>query len=310
MHWYTYDGAYDDPPQLADIKVEEEIDQIVIEGPIYANNRRGSWGETWWSRQWLSVMETQGDSRLNRGRTYARNGSVSDLIIQKGQVRAKVQGSRRRPYKIQISVTTLADTEWQMIFDVLAEQSAYSAKLLAGDMPMDIDDLCQSVGVSLFPSSSNDIDFDCNCPDWGYPCKHASAVNYLLAEQLDQNPFILFHLRGRTQRQVLDALRYARQSQANDAQTVEPDSQKKPLSIDATIFWAGAKTQSWPVHSHGPIPQRSPVLTMLGDPPGRFGHDLQQVYHQVSESALERLSQEAAPPPAADEALEDSAEIE
>jgi len=306
VHWYTFDGEYDDPLQPPDIKAEKEIDQIVIEGPIYANNRRGSWGKTWWARQWLDVMETRGDTRLGRGRTYARNGSVSDLVIQKGAVLAQVRGSSRRPYKVWIAVSMLSDAEWQMVVDILAEQSSRSANLLAGDMPVDIEDMCQSVGVSLFPSSGKEIEFGCTCPDWGYPCKHAAAVNYLLAEQLDRDPFILFHLRGRTQREILDALRFARQSQANDAQVQDPVRQEEPLSIDATIFWAGANAQSRPVHSPGPIPRQPPVLTMLGDPPGRFGHDLRRVYQQVSETALARLSQETELPPEPREALEEA----
>jgi len=291
MPWYTWDGKYDtEVSTRLDVQEYNDPDKVVVKGRVSAQNSRGEWSSTWWGKQWISVLESFGDTRLARGRTYARNGSVRDLTIRKGLASAKVQGSRRQLYDTEIVLRTLTEAEWRVVIQALAEQSLHAAKLLAGEMPADIEDLCQSVGVSLFPQKRRDITFKCSCPDWGDPCKHAAAVYYLVAEQLDRDPFLLFHLRGYARRLVLDALRRARDARANGDEAGKTAGREEPLSSDVEGFWSGAAHGL--IHSPGLIPEQPPVLAMLGDPPGLSGDNLRWIYRRVSERALEWVNRE------------------
>ena len=79
---------------------------------------------------------------------------------------------------------------------MLSQQVIFTAKLLAGEMPQDIEQAFTDAGLSLFPAQSKDLDTECSCPDWSNPCKHIAAVYYLLGEEFDRNPFLIFKLRG------------------------------------------------------------------------------------------------------------------
>ncbi len=172
-------------------------------------------GTTWWGQRWIEALEgvLRGDSaRLARGRTYARAGRTHDLVVKGGKVTAKVTGSRATPYKITIELAQLGEAAWRKAMDGLAKKAQFSAELLAGQMPKEIDEVFQAAGVSLFPKQRADLETSCSCPDWGDPCKHVAATHYVLGEALDRDPFLLFELRGRTKEQVLEALRAARGS--------------------------------------------------------------------------------------------------
>lgn len=170
-------------------------------------------GTTWWGQRWIAALEEvlRGDSgRLARGRTYARAGRTHDLVVKAGKVTAKVTGSRATPYKITIDLSELGEAAWKKAIDGMAKKAQFSAELLAGQMPKEIDEVFREAGVSLFPKQRADLKTSCTCPDWGDPCKHVAATHYVLGEALDRDPFLLFELRGRTKEQVLDALRAAR----------------------------------------------------------------------------------------------------
>jgi len=146
-------------------------------------------------------------SRLVRGRRYARGGQVLELLVEPGEVRASVQGSRAKPYKIAIRVLQLSEKDWVRVENALASRAIFLAKLLAGEMPLDIEDAFGECQVSLFPTSARDLATDCSCPDWANPCKHIAATYYLLAEAFDDDPFLILRWRGRTKEQLLDRLR-------------------------------------------------------------------------------------------------------
>jgi uncharacterized Zn finger protein len=170
-------------------------------------------GTTWWGQRWIEALEhvLGGSSgRLARGRTYARAGRTHDLVVNGGQVLAKVTGLGPEPYAITITLTELSAAAWKRAIDALATKAQFSAELLAGRMPETIDQVFSDLGLSLFPRQRNDLKTSCSCPDWGDPCKHVAATHYVLGEALDRDPFLLFELRGRTKDQVLDALRAAR----------------------------------------------------------------------------------------------------
>src|SRR5262252_8626700 len=172
-------------------------------------------GTTWWGQRWIESLEKvlAGDSgRLSRGRTYARAGRVHDLVITDGKVTAKVTGSRDAPYAVTIELSQLSAGAWDKAVSAMASQAHFAAALLAGEMPKEIDEAFQSAKSSLFPVKRTELTTDCSCPDWGDPCKHVAAAHYILGEELDRDPFLLFELRGRKKTQVLDALRAARGS--------------------------------------------------------------------------------------------------
>jgi uncharacterized Zn finger protein len=181
---------------------------IPVEGGIKARSKRGAIGEQWWSRRFIAVLESYGMSgRLQRGRSYARRGQVIEFSLTQGKVTARVQGSRPQPYNVSIKVLPLTKPQWRAVEARLASQALFRAKLLAGEMPAEIEEVFASCGTPLFPRSSADLDMRCSCPDWGVPCKHLAAVCYVLAEAFDDDPFQMLAWRGRDRAALLDALR-------------------------------------------------------------------------------------------------------
>lgn len=176
-------------------------------GGIKAQSKRGSFGTSWWAKRWIAVLESfHIGARLGRGRSYARRGQVLSIDIGKGSVKAKVQGSFARPYDITIEVKPLSKAEWKKLAETLASQALYAAKLLAGEIPQDIETVFTKAKLSLFPEKLKDLTTDCSCPDWSNPCKHIAAVYYLLGEEFDRDPFLLFKLRGLDRAELLKQL--------------------------------------------------------------------------------------------------------
>jgi len=178
---------------------------------IRAKSRSGAIGETWWVKRFVDVFESFSiASRLGRGRSYARRGQVMNLKIVPGQVTANVQGARRSPYTVRCEVNTLREPDWDRVEEAMTNQSVFVAKLLAGEMPQDIENLFSRCRLSLFPNTKRDFFLECSCPDWANPCKHAAATFYILAEKFDEDPFLVFHFRGRSKRALLENLRQRR----------------------------------------------------------------------------------------------------
>src|SRR5689334_22391693 len=125
-----------------------------VEGGIKAHSERGAIGKNWWSKRWVQALEALGlGTRLTRGRTYARMGQVLSLVISPGQVSAQVQGSRPRPYKVTICLQPFSDSSSERITDAMASQAIFVAKLLAGEMPPNIEEAFNAVNISLFPET-------------------------------------------------------------------------------------------------------------------------------------------------------------
>jgi uncharacterized Zn finger protein len=181
---------------------------------IRAASQRGAIGTQWWSRRFLAAIESpQTSGRLTRGRSYARSGQVLSLTVMPGTVTSRVQGSRRRPYDVVLSVPVFREADWKRIIPALAGQAVFTAALLTGQLPPDMDETLQKLGLPLFPTSRQ-LKMECSCPDWGNPCKHAAAVCFLLAEQFDADPFTMLALRGMDRPQLLAAISAQRLSDA------------------------------------------------------------------------------------------------
>ena len=207
---------------------------IDVKGGIRAASRRGDFGSNWWVKRWTETLEQfRIGARLGRGRSYARRGQVLSIDIQNGVVEAKVQGSRKRPYDVEISVRTIEAGDWERLRQALAEQPVIAASLLAGRMPENIEDTFKAVGLSMFPARGDDLETDCSCPDWSNPCKHIAAVYLLLGEEFDRDPFLIFRLRGMDREDLLG------EDFRQSAQTIEgPPLAPETLPEDPDVFWA------------------------------------------------------------------------
>lgn len=214
--------------------------RIKPKGGIKAQSKRGNFGATWWAKRWIAVLESFDiGARLSRGRSYARSGQVLSIEIAKGEIKAKVQGSFPKPYNITIKIKTLAAADWQKLARALSTQAIFAAKLLAGEMPQEIEQAFSDAGLSLFPAKLRDLETDCSCPDWSNPCKHIAAAYYLLGEEFDRDPFLIFKLRGSTREEfskLLGAQAPPRAVKESEPVVALPP---EPLLTAAARFWQG-----------------------------------------------------------------------
>ena len=170
-------------------------------------------GTRWWSRRFIALLESFGlGSRLERGLQYAREGHVIELDVEPGIVLAKVEGSRFTPYRVRIRPKVFSDAQWRRAEKVIAARAATLARLLAGELPDDIEAVLADAKLALLPTSYEELRVSCTCPDKANPCKHAAAVYYVLASRFDADPFALLTLRGRTSEELIEALRVRRAS--------------------------------------------------------------------------------------------------
>lgn len=263
--------------------------------------KRGAFGKTWWAKKWIEALEILGSNysnRLPRGRTYARRGAVKDLIITPGEVMAKVQGTRRTPYRVRIGLKALTDKQWQKAIKVLARRAIFAAKLLMGEMPPNIDEVFNSCGLSLFPARATELKTDCSCPDWANPCKHIAATHYILAEAFDRDPFLLFELRGWTKEKVLEELRTARS--LTDLPEKEPSTIEEKETLEKVVLdeldedkFVALGTSLEDLHFHIAEPKRKfAILKKLGPLSDKIDSRLivpflEQIYQNTSQMAYE-----------------------
>lgn len=207
---------------------------IKVDHGIKAKSKRGDIATTWWSQRFLEVLESFGmGGRLTRGRNYARQGQVLSLSLSTSMVIALVQGSRPTPYRARIAIKAFTTPEWQRIEHALAGKALYAAKLLAGEMPRDIETLFADLGLRLFPTTMRELTMDCTCPDWEVPCKHLAAACYLLAESFDSDPFEILAWRGRSREDLLERLRTLR----GTTKSVVTREEAPPLTKCLDTFW-------------------------------------------------------------------------
>jgi uncharacterized Zn finger protein len=248
---------------------------LKVEGGLKTKSERGAIGSTWWSKRWIAVLESFSmGTRLTRGRSYARQGQVVSIDIEVGLVKAKVQGSQPRPYNIKIQLQPLTDRDWERVIEAMAAQAIFAAKLLAGEMPTNIEEAFKAVQLSLFPVRVKDLVTSCSCPDWANPCKHIAAVYYLLAERFDEDPFLIFKLRGRTKEEIIQALRQKRSEAlpTEAASFVAEDEVSEPddtllLVENPDAFWlAGEGLDVFSINPDAPRVEKA-ILKRLGDAP-------------------------------------------
>ncbi|MFZ3168920.1 MAG: SWIM zinc finger family protein [Candidatus Methanoperedens sp.] len=265
---------------------------IKVEGGIKAKSKRGGIGDTWWSKRWVSVLESFGwSNRLERGRRYARGGQVLDFKLMPGKVTAHVQGSVSKPYSVIIEIKPLTGEAWTKATEEMARKAIFAAKLLAGEMPQNIEEAFKAVGVPLFPESSKDIKTDCSCPDSANPCKHIAAVYYILAEEFDRDPFMLFNLRGRTKEEITVSLRQKRVEDEKPHEPQKETEKPKDIPLSTDDFWGGGELESFSVNISSPdVP--AAIIKRLGTPQfwdskENFNKKMEKYYEEISRKAIE-----------------------
>lgn len=294
-------------------------------GGIKAQSKQGGFGKSWWAKRWIGVLEGFNlGARLGRGRSYARRGQVVSIDIEAGVVIASVQGSRRVPYKVTIKIKTLSQADGKTLAQALSRQALFAAKLLANEMPQDIETVFQESNLSLFPSKLHDLKTDCSCPDWSNPCKHVAAVYYLLGEEFDRDPFLIFKLRGLNREKLIgligtspetpEATRSGRGT-GRKRRVQLPDGDAvpgrdglvprgyapalsglaaDPISADLTDFWQGADLSAELSAEVQAPPVAAPLLKRLGSFPfwrsdRRFLDALEPIYQRASQQAMNVL---------------------
>ncbi|HIK46009.1 MAG TPA: SWIM zinc finger family protein [Leptolyngbyaceae cyanobacterium M65_K2018_010] len=256
--------------------------------------------EAWWVQRWVDLLNSyRFKKRLERGRIYAREGHILSVEYKGSKVTALVQGTAEEPYKLSIWLDAFSDEDWNYVIDSLAEQAIYSAQLLAGEMPEEIEGIFTANGLSLYPFNLAEVHSKCSCPDPKNPCKHIAAVYYQLGDCFREDPFVLFQLRGRSRDSILEALRQKRQAQAPPALEVEDGRAAEPAPAAPNPVAAGLELDRFWTYDH-PLdadlvvitPSDTTVLDVLGklplppeDAPAVMTH-LKGIYQAVAQQAM------------------------
>jgi len=158
--------------------------------------------KTFWGKAWCENLERYSDfeNRLPRGRAYVRNGSVIDLQIAPGEIKALVCGSEI--YKVQVKVAPVAKARWQSLCKDCAGAIDSLIELLQGRLSKGVMERVCRQKTGLFPSP-DEIHLSCSCPDWADMCKHVAAVLYGIGARLDQQPDLIFRLHNVDEKELI-----------------------------------------------------------------------------------------------------------
>lgn len=219
---------------------------VVINGTTIAR--------TFWGKAWCDNLEAYSDfaNRLPRGRTYVRNGSVIDLQIEPGKVKARVMGSRL--YQVEIDIAAVPRAHWKSLAKECTGSIASLVELLQGKLSKAVmQRICQPK-AGLFPAPK-DIEFDCSCPDWATMCKHVAAVLYGVGARLDGQPELLFALRQ------VDAGDLVAQASALPVATkrAQPNGKVLDDALLADVFGIEMAAAAPPVAKKKADPRRRPL---------------------------------------------------
>lgn len=292
-----------------------------VRGGIKAQNKRGAFGKSWWGRRWLETLESFDiGGRLDRGKNYARKGQVIDLEIAEGKVTASVQGSRKEPYAVRIEMKTISQEIWENLARTEFNQALVAAQMLSGTMPEQTEDIFKARQLHLFPQKKDDLKTDCSCPDYSNPCKHIAAVYFLLAEEFDREPFLIFKLRGQSRvallKLIFSELERDRKISGHLGKKKKPPIGNPHNESDVTGPFSNtvhskpellpsAPSRFWqhePLRGSSALPAKVPhlnaqVLKTIGSPPfwradENFIEAMSKIYADASLYAQELLSDE------------------
>lgn len=245
---------------------------------------------TWWGQRFLQALEQITDpGRLSRGRSYANGQKVIHFEIKGSLITAQVRGSvnpyfgvySEPLYTTEIEMKSLSQDKWSAAIAYIASKASFVSKLLMNEMPDNIEAAFSQLHLHLLPQSRSDFKTSCSCPDWGNPCKHIAGVYYLVAAELDRDPFLLFELRGLDRQTLREELAKSPLGQALVAELDAQESQDPQQStsyytrpetvspgpdIPLKDFWLGPKRLPDPMHP----PRQAPVSAILVKKQGDF----------------------------------------
>lgn len=196
----------------------------------------------WWSQKWLELLDSyRFKKRLERARNYSRQGNVLNIEFKGAKVLARVQGSETEPYKVSLSLDHFTQEEWGYVIESMSHRAIFAAKLLAGEMPQNIEEVFTANGLSLFPFTLSDVHSKCSCPDKANPCKHIGAVYYQLGDRFSEDPFVLFQLRGRAKEEIINDLRQLRRAKVEvtppETPKIQPPQTQPQYCVNLSSFW-------------------------------------------------------------------------
>lgn len=196
---------------------------------------------SWWGQKFIDALEEITDSgRLSRGRSYASGGKVKSFEIQNGRIQAQVRGSvnpyfgvyKEPLYTTEIEIQPISAAKWAAAIAYIASKAGFISKLLLNEIPENIEEAFETLGLHLLPHKRTDLETSCSCPDWSNPCKHIAGVYYLVAAEIDRDPFLLFELRGLSRQALHDEL------------------SKSPLGMALSAELTGQQTEPVPADSY------------------------------------------------------------
>ncbi len=207
---------------------------------IKVNTPRGEIGKKWWSKRFIETLKKFGwSNRLDRGKRYARSGQVLDIDIKKGGINARVQGSMSRPYKVDIHYPASDEQSWEKIIEEIKKNPEISASILNGVIPPDMENIFKKADSELFTENKKNIKMNCSCPDYAVPCKHIAAVFYVLADNFDNDPFLLLQLKGKSRSEIMDKISENKKTKIKNRNNKKDDISKfwsyRPLKENKNI---------------------------------------------------------------------------
>jgi uncharacterized Zn finger protein len=194
------DIVYDDNASTSSARAsrgQRQLDERRAAGAplrVVTPSHRQALSDTPWGQAWnRHLMEhSHYASRMPRGRTLLRKGSVMDLDVSPGVITAIVAGTQ--VYDITIKVAPLDEDRWAAIQRACHGRIANVVDLLSGDVSPEVMRTVTHPEEGLFPQPS-DLRCICRCPDESDLCEHSAAVLYAVGIHLDDHPSALFSLR-------------------------------------------------------------------------------------------------------------------
>jgi uncharacterized Zn finger protein len=276
-----------------------------------------NFSRTWWGKRFIDAIERLTDSgRLQRGRSYARGGKVKSFDINGGQVTAKVRGSvnpyfgvTKEPlYTTSIDFSPISKAKWAAVIALIASKASLISRLLLNEIPDNIEDSFKTLGLNLLPASAKDFKTKCSCPDYSNPCKHIAGVYYLIAAELDRDPFLLFELRGLPREELKTELAKSPLGQALSAELSAQQRPPAPVehyytrpqTVEAAApsmkeFWQGEKRLPQTIEVEAPSAVPAILVKKQGDFPAFWTRDnsfiaaMEGLYERIRSKNKDRL---------------------
>lgn len=252
--------------------------------------------KTWWGKRFIEALEEFSDSaRLSRGRSYARNGKIKEYHINNNKITAKVRGSvnpyfgvyKEPLYNTNIEIKAISAADWSKVISYLGSKASLISKLLMNEVPDNIEEALAQLNLHLLPNNRKDFNTNCSCPDWENPCKHIAGVYYLVASELDRDPFLLFELRGISRLKLQEELAKSPLGKVLSKAIAPPEILPEPVdayytkpkkvqiseSISAQDFWLPQKRLPPTAESASPASIPAITIKKAGDFPPFWNKD-------------------------------------